>query len=588
MPILVYRYGLRPPCENVDLVSDQIHLAHQYYNKLIEIERDRRKKVRAIMGVHPTVEPLEEEATAKKAVVDAAIADLRATHRASRSRSSTKEQRKRVKIARQQLKTVRAELRKAKAALKDDTAVQTAINKVNESAQATIRKERAICGCYWGTYLIIEKAVDAARKAAFVDPHFRRWTGHGAVAVQIQKGLSSFEALACDSTLLRIFVGSNPKRSELKMRVGTVQGKTTPIWATWPLILHRPLPRVATIKDVKVLRERLAGKDRWSVHFTLSLPDGWRRETCGTGTVAVDIGWRVRPSGLLRVAYFRDNQGYEEEILLEGAVRSGFRKVEDLRSTRDKNFNIERDWLAAWMRRQTKQGASLPDWLIEAATTLHAWRSTARLAALARTWRDSRFAGDTLAYPRLEDWRKQDKHLLSWEANQRDKSLARRKDQYRNIAARLSRKYHTLVLEQFDLSVMQRHVLPESDKGEIASARLYQRDAACSVLRSNLINGFAMRLGAVAEVNAAMTTQDCAVCGDHPEEPWDASKEVMHTCSECQANWDQDANAAHNLLLRWDEHQQGAKEAVPTKVKDYAVNTAPRQAKWAKRHTKNA
>ena len=583
MPILVYRYGLRPPSENADLVSEQIYLAHQYYNKLIEIERDRRNKIRAIMSAHPTVEPLEEEAADKKQVVDTAIADLRATHRATRSRSSTREQRDRIKNARQELKTARAALRKAKATLKADVAVQTAITKVNDGAGASIRKERASNGCYWGTGGIIEKAADAARKTAFTDPHFRRWSGHGSVAVQVQGGMSSFEALACDSTLFRISVGPNPKRSVLKMRVGTVQGKRDPIWATWPLILHRPLPRIATIKDAQVLRERLAGKDRWSVHITLSLPDGWRRETCGTGTVAVDIGWRVRPDGRLRVAYLRDDQGHEEEILLERAVRSGFRKTEDLRSTRAKNFNVERDWLTAWIRRQKKQNTALPNWLIEAAATLHAWRATARLASLALTWREARFPGDTLAYQRLEDWRKQDKHLWSWEANQRDKSLARRKDQYRNLAARLSRKYQTLVLEQFDLRQMQRHVLPESNKGEVASVRLYQRDAACSILRSSLIDGFATRLGAVVEVNAAMTTQDCAVCGDHPEEPWDASKDVMHTCSACAANWDQDANAAHNLLLRWDEYCNGTKEAVPTKHRDYATNTTSK-AKWSKRH----
>jgi len=46
MNTLVYKYGLRAPHENRDLALADLRLAHEYRNKLIEIERARRARVR--------------------------------------------------------------------------------------------------------------------------------------------------------------------------------------------------------------------------------------------------------------------------------------------------------------------------------------------------------------------------------------------------------------------------------------------------------------------------------------------------------------------------------------------------------------
>ena len=54
----IYEYGLLPPTTNAALVDDQIRLAHRYRNKLVEIERERRVKVRQILTGHADTEPL--------------------------------------------------------------------------------------------------------------------------------------------------------------------------------------------------------------------------------------------------------------------------------------------------------------------------------------------------------------------------------------------------------------------------------------------------------------------------------------------------------------------------------------------------
>ena len=49
MATIVYQYGLLPPTRNAELVNDQMRLAHRYRNVLVEIERDRRTQVSAIL-----------------------------------------------------------------------------------------------------------------------------------------------------------------------------------------------------------------------------------------------------------------------------------------------------------------------------------------------------------------------------------------------------------------------------------------------------------------------------------------------------------------------------------------------------------
>ncbi|MDP2949729.1 MAG: zinc ribbon domain-containing protein, partial [Chloroflexota bacterium] len=50
----------------------------------------------------------------------------------------------------------------------------------------------------------------------------------------------------------------------------------------------------------------------------------------------------------------------------------------------------------------------------------------------------------------------------------------------------------------------------------------------------------------VVKVPAQYTTQECSYCANR--EQFDARKEVRHRCSRCGGEWDQDENAARNLL----------------------------------------
>lgn len=663
MQTRVYKFGLRPPTQSDELVADQIQLAHRYFNKLVELERARRMKVRSILGAHGDVEPIAKEVAELLTALETARESIAKTRQASRTRSEDPAVRQTTRDLVAKLREARGRLKIAKAALKTDVDIQAKILAANQEAQDAVKQARASCDVYWGTYLLQEQAMDAARKA-IIDPHFRRWDGSGSIAVQLQGALSWEAACAGEDTRLRIKLAGQPRspdttrsiglstldelavlseeaggyreldrldvamddkpaerpgspditpsidpykpkrtRGELHIRVGS-DGRN-PIWAIFPLIQHRAVPDGAEIMWAKVVRERLGGKDRWSLHLTLRLPDEWRAGRCGEGAVAVDLGWRQR-EGTLRVAYIRGTTPAERlggsdeprtsttpaerphssdkgqvsdirEILLQPEILAGIRKVDDLRSIRDQRLDAFRPWFLLWL---TENTAKLPDWMKPLIEHVALWKSPARFARLAIEWRERRFEDDTEGFQRLETWRQKDKHLWLWEANLRDKVLRRRTEQYRVLGAELARTYRVLVLERFDLRKVQEHVKPESEKREIQPARSQQRLAAPSELRQCLIGAFQSRGGVVEEENAVDSTRACHVCG--LVEAWDAVMYLSHVCTGCGTTWDQDDNACQNLLIRYFERVGTGAGTKAARVNDSEEVTGKRESKWGK------
>jgi hypothetical protein len=582
MGTLVYRYGLRPPTLNGEAVEQQMRDGHRYYNQLIEIERDRRAAARLEMSRHPEIEHLEawrealldDRAEARKAIKGA--------RKATRSRSETKEMRARVQDLTAVLQVVSAQLKEARLLLKEDLGHIRRLKEIGEAANARVRAARADCGVYWGTYLLAEAAADQAAKTARYEPSFRRWTGHGAVGVQLQGGLEADSLPLSGDKRLKLALPpadawerrrDKRQRTVVRLRIGTYPDRG-PIWAEWPCLMHRPLPAGAVIKWAKVIRERIECHDRWSLHLTLDCPPSKAGQAPEGTKVAVDIGWRATEEGL-RIAYLWDGQE-GTKVHLEPRVISGLAQVDDLRSIRDKRFNQAIEVLAAWLDGADK--SSLPSELTEKAKRLRTWRSQARLAAVTLWWRENRFEGDEI-YDQMEAWRKKDKHLWLWEANLRDKLLARRKDQYRVLASQLARKYRTLVLETFDLRDMQRLAPVESDSHENRTARSHRTMAALSVLREALVHAFAGRRGTVIEVPAANTTRTCHACGAI-EEGWDQAADLEHRCTACWEIWDQDANAAR-VLYAIGERSSGNGKKEGVKVKDYA-EVEEKESKWGK------
>lgn len=618
--IRVYRYGLLPPIENAEMVRDQMRLAHHYRNTLTEIERGRRSALRACHSTVGDIHALEKARDEAEAEHRAALDVVLRSKARTRSFSATPEMKATEKAARKRRSETRKALSVALRALKKVPHVVEAQSQINDLGNSLKKSARAHCGLgdrgpyfgAWGTYLLVEASTEQAAKKTPLylfskpkDPHFARLSEvtRLRVAVQIQGGMSVAELFAqADSQLQAAPVserawldrsggvgrpaGSGKRgamRTMLRMRVGS-SGRS-PVWATWPMIMHRPIPDGAVIKHAFVSVERIGPRESWYVCFTVDESSVKRRSTSGVGRVAVPVGWRVRAGGDLRVAVIvGDGDGdAPQEVILDSDWISSHKESDRLRGVRDEKFNAARASLIAWLTARE----DLPSWIEDARRTLWSWRSAGRLASLARSWRLNRFPGDEDVFVALEAWRYKDHHLWEWETSQRTKTLLRRREHYRRLAADLSSRYGELLLADIDKRPLARRPGPTEDY-ENETARANRQLAAVSELEGALRNAFLRRGGRVTKVDVssgggtsgAGGTHECHVCG-YPNE-FDAAVSVEQWCSGCGARWDQDVNMAKNMLKRR-ERSGDEKEAGIARNDEKGSNGAEkREGRWAK------
>ena len=390
----VYEYGLLQPTLNHELVLEQMHAGHRYRNLLVEIERDRRTAVSAAMAAHADVEPIAAAVAELSAQREEVFTELKRTNAHARSKVDQPERKAELKAIGEQLRAARAQLKEAKTAIKGDLSVAAAIQAADDHAKQRVRDARANCGVYWSSYLLMEAAVDQARKSP-TPPRFQRWVGEGRVSVQLQGGIALDEVWGSDTQLQimpidpRTFAQETPRgerkrlsRTMLRLRVQSDKGK--PVWAEFPMILHRPLPENCRIKLATVHRRRRDCRMwDWRVTIQVELEDGWTRGRCGEGVVALNLGYcqtydHLR--GALRAGYLVDMNGKEREIVLQKSVIDRVEKSESLRSIRDKNMDTMRAELIAWMRANE---VTLPDWIVERTILARAPRDLAHTPELA-------------------------------------------------------------------------------------------------------------------------------------------------------------------------------------------------------------
>lgn len=422
----------------------------------------------------------------------------------------------------------------------------------------TARREavRALClasGLYWCNYEEVKNDYEAARKRrGGADLKFHAWHRvRGKLTVRWQHGLP-VAAVFGNNTQLRIrpvdpLAWSSPSRSRRRRLTRTVVSiriaseARRPVWLTLPMVMHRPLPEGGLIRSASVIRECVGLDWRWKLILVVALPAVPQPATAGSGTIAIDLGWRQEDEGL-RVAAMYDSEQFAGTLILPDTwlVRMG--KVDDLRSIRDKRFNPARADLVVWLAARPPVPATEEEtWLRTATTTLSQWRSPARLAALVTRWRSQRFSGDEAIYEQLEAWRRREKHLYLWESNLRDKLIRERREIYRLFAAHLSRRYREVILEEFDLGGVARkkdNPLPEA-------ARHQRVLAAPSLLRLAIENACRREGVVVTKVAAAYTTMTCPYCG--LVEDFNR-RDLEHTCGGCGRRRDQDIGAARLML----------------------------------------
>jgi hypothetical protein len=512
---IAYKYRIKPPTQHEEEVEEQFVRARRYQNACIALERDVR---------HETLkhEYAESQRTYEQLTkAEKTLAQLK------KEDTDTKQAEKAVRLAKR-------EHMKAKKVLKEAWATTT----IAEDRK-TERQKASDEGLYWGTYLTVDRAVDAASETGA--PKFRKWDGSGRIANQIQKGIPVTDLFEKGKNQVRI-TGEGKKR-ELHFRIS--KGRD-PVWAVFPLIYHRDLPPSALVKWVTVHREKVATKFIWHVVFSLDVQD--KRDIAipapTKDTIGVNIGWRIFPDEGIRVAYWYDDEGNHGQLLVPQRIWDRWKKTEDLQSIRQKEFNDHNKFLVT-LRKAEKE--TWPKWLIDDTTHAHAWLSPVKLAKLVVKWRHNRFPGDEDTFEILEAWRKQDKHLYEWERNQQRNVLSARQYLYRHFARKVA-QYKHIMIDDLDL----RHFaeLPGADDepdDPITKAARPRRFKVClSSLLHEIVHMAKKAGGIVSEADPANLTKACWKC--ESLQHFDAARELKHECSICGTRWDQDYNHARNLV----------------------------------------
>ena len=548
----IYSYGCRLPTTNGDLVDQQILLAHRYYNKLIEIERNRRAKVRSIQaGAAPAIG--ENEAEVKR--IDGEIVALLTTAKVKRAAERSAKvdvtaERAQIGALRKRRKECWEAVKAARAACKTESVVSQ-MRAASEEAFAEVRVARKSSGVYWGTYLTVEAAVEAAKKRP-ADPEFRRWgSGRGRVAVQIQNGIAAADAFGSD-TRLQLDPPSQNRMSVVRIRVGSNDGGT-PIFAAFPFRYHRDLPADGKIKWAWIARSTKGRWVNWDLQIVVEAESFTRqpRRVSDGGVVALGVGWRLRTEGDLRAGYWLDDQGQHGELAIPSDIKQRLEHADSLRAIQDRAFDSIKAKLLAW-----REGKELAPELTTALEFLPKWKSARRLGAVIDEWLAKGWPNQDIL-PTLEAWWKQHRHLYDWEQCERDRALGARREFYRRFAAQLTRRYAVVVLPDFDLrevaelpdAVSTREMLPQP-------ARHLRQQAGVSELMG------AVKVAApgngcfLAKKPCEFLTVACSRCGNIDR--FDRRKLIKPECERCggeRGPVDQDLEFARNLLAAWTGEQ---------------------------------
>lgn len=555
MATKVISFGCKPPRENFDLINDQISKGHSYYNQLIELHRKQIDDCETARRERfPEFAAVEKSMAEAEAEVEKVVESIRANNAKMKRKRATPEESMALADAKARLKSLRASRKEIRAAIAEDDGLQAHLESIYAATSDAKKAARASSGVYWGTYQKVEGAVEAAIKKTMGPPRFKRWSGDGQVAIQVQNGTTWQEMIVGAGrigNLLRAEQLPTDRESARSARPWmfslcvSTDDKRKPNFAR--LMAYVPpniMPSDAKIMGVSLVRKSLPphrmsdGKYHprydWSLQFTVRTNEEKPRAT--SGACGIDVGWRLMDDGSLRVAYLVDDDGKHEELRLPARLVTSWEKTQSIQSIRDRSFDAIRARLVEWKQQQT---AEFPEWFSEAAKFVGQWKAKGKLVRLIDQWHENRIDGDAEILAELDAWRHQDVHLWQWETEAEKKSQRTRLDLYRVFAHRVSQRYKEIYVEDFDLRKIQRNRKPDDNTVD-AGSKEYMRTACISTLVGLLKQKKAVK------VDCANTTKKCHACGSIEE--FD-HRSLWHTCKSCNLPWDQDYNAAKNILV---------------------------------------
>lgn len=399
-----------------------------------------------------------------------------------------------------------------------------------------LRAEAVKNGLYWGTYLLIEQAfADAWKKTDWFSPvKFKSWREGGIMGVQIQQKIqpeAQFKIVKAADHRTGRRAG---QRHILYIRIGS--HKRAPVWSD-PIAfeMHRPLQ--GRVTWVAVCVQYRGSHEEWSVNFTCNEVPA-RTDNATEGHVAIDVGWRLLPSGETRIAFATASDGAEFELKLDERWRERSLRADRIRSYRDKRLND-----------------------LKAADSRFALLKSPRRVCFYARKRD-------IISEYLNEWIKRERHLEDYELGCRRKTFAVRRDAVRVWLRMLRRGYAIAIIKDSSHKEMK-DAKKAKEAGMPRAARRQGHHAAPGEVIEEVCRVFNREMN-VAVVAAPLTTATCRQCGHINK----VGPELIVKCERCNAEDDRDRISTRNLL---DQYASGNGKKPPARKVT---------ARFAKRHNK--
>lgn len=375
--ILNYKYGLYSPTRWDASCEREIALQDTLWNELVRIELDYRAKVEATIRQNEAYRTAADKIAEVTKALDEYLHERRMQRRAARAKIATPD----LDLAIAELSKERREMwtmaKPLRAAAfkewRDD------LRKLSDIRYTDIKTARQESGLWWSNYNAVVASFDSTlrRIQPWQTPRALGNEGRlsGRLSVQIQRGCPgpAFLAGARNEANIDLAEGQWQRRGSknwLTRRAtltATVHaaGPGTRQTASWPMLMHRPLPNGAIIKALIITRRRPVPTSRrwkWEVTLTVEVPDPAAAPSALCA--GVDLGWRKVEAGL-RVATVADTAGGLNYLVLPAemldrrariAVLQG--QVEQEARARDRDKTTLLDWqrlsleVARWNRRR--------------------------------------------------------------------------------------------------------------------------------------------------------------------------------------------------------------------------------------------
>lgn len=566
--IIARKYGLLEPLNWDQDCADHLYLRKKLWNTLVEIEQDHCRAFRAIVSADESVAEMDKRIQRRKDEITEQDVLRKEARRQHRSKKGDHTKPFDVKI--KQLKGLLKELYPQDKELRKKAREQAkaALAQLESQRKEAVKAAYQTSGLWWPNYNNVIDSYRSARSRAMkegTELKFHRFDGSGSFRCQIQGGMTVEKLLSAQHNVAQVRMITHDEFSELRGGIGKKCGQTSgsrnyergygvlsiTVYTTkgddgktqrrmldFPILLHRPLPPEATLKELTVYRKRIGIDFRWDVTFTFTEKAVPVVHTNPEKKCGINLGWKTVKDGL-RVATISDGENNPRHIILPQAIIDKMAYTGELQRQVDMMTNENFRWLLEQVDDQA------PEPLAEAFASLKRSKRPhpGKFARTVELWQECE---DYLPEVFNEADRRREvcRHRTKEYHNLRDKILRRREDFYRCRAKETAEAFGVIALDKINLRQQAALEKADGEPTELHKRARYTRTvAAVSVLREWIIKQ-AAKTGAVVNVVNIPSSTTCHKCGTKVK----PGSGHVWTCLGCGTSWDQDDNAAINLL----------------------------------------